>query len=113
MTAGLDWNDRDYPDTDPRSASQAMIRSHDWIKFVLEKKVIDTPGKKFIYSNGLTMLLSEILRNATGVYADKFAEKYLFGPLGISDFSWQKLPEGTVITAWGLKLRPRDMAKIG
>ena len=48
-----------------------------------------------------------------GLYADKFAEKYLFDPLGISDFNWQKLPDGTIITAWGLKLKPRDMAKIG
>jgi len=113
MTAGLDWNDWDYPDTDPRSTSQAMIRSKDWTKFVLERKMVDTPGKNFVYSNGLTILLGEILRNAAGVYADKFAEKYLFDPLGIADFSWQKLSDGTVITAWGLKLRPRDMAKIG
>lgn len=113
MTAGLDWNDWDYPDTDPRSSTQAMIRSDDWIKFILGRKAIDPPGKNFVYSNGLTMLLGEILRNSTGVYADKFAGEYLFGPLGISDFSWQKLPDGTIITAWGLKLRPRDMAKIG
>ena len=113
MTAGLDWNDWDYPDTDPRNSSLAMIRSDDWIKFVLERKAVDTPGKNFVYSNGLTMVLGEVLRNATGVYADKFAEQYLFDPLGISDFSWEKLPDGTIITAWGLKLRPRDMAKIG
>ncbi len=113
MTAGLDWNDWDYPDTDPRNTTHAMMRSDDWIKFILERKVIDTPGKNFVYSNGLTMLLGEVLRNATGVYADKFAEEYLFDPLGISDFSWQKLPDGTIITAWGVNLRPRDMAKIG
>jgi len=113
MTAGLDWNDWDYPDTDPRSTTQAMIRSDDWIKFVLGRKAIDTPGKNFVYSNGLTMLLGEILRNTTSLYADKFAKEYLFDPLGISDFSWQKLPDGTIITAWGLKLKPRDMAKIG
>jgi CubicO group peptidase (beta-lactamase class C family) len=113
MTAGLDWNAWDYSDTDLRNSTNAMTRSDDWIKFVLERKVIDTPGKNFVYSNGLTLLLGEILRNTTGLYADKFAEEYLFGPLGISDFSWQKLPDGTINTAWGLNLRPRDMAKIG
>jgi CubicO group peptidase (beta-lactamase class C family) len=113
MTAGLDWNDWDYPDTDIRDSTNAMTRSDDWIKFVLGRKAVDTPGKNFVYSNGLTMLLGEILRNTTGVYADKFAEEYLFDALGISDFSWQKLPDGTIITAWGLKLKPRDMAKIG
>ena len=113
MTAGLDWNYWVYSDTDPRSTSQAMIGSDDWIRFVLARKMVDIPGKRFVYSNGLTMLLGEILRNATGEYADKFAEEFLFGPLGISDFSWQKLPDGTIITAWGLKLKPCDMAKIG
>ena len=113
MTAGLDWNYWIYSDTDPRSTSQAMIRSNDWIRFVLEREMVDTPGKRFVYSNGLTMLLGEILRNATSEYADKFAEVFLFDPLGISDFRWQKLPDGTIITAWGLKLKPIDMAKIG
>jgi CubicO group peptidase (beta-lactamase class C family) len=113
MTAGLDWNEWDYPDSDKRDSTRAMTRSDDWIKFVLEKKAIEPPGKIFVYSNGLTILLGEILRNTTGLYADKFAEEYLFGPLGISDLSWQKLPDGTINTAWGLKLRPRDMAKIG
>ena len=113
MTAGLDWSAWEYPDTDIRDSTHAMTRSDDWIKFVLGRKAIDTPGKNFVYSNGLTMLLGEILRNTTGLYADKFAEEYLFDPLGISDFSWQKLQDGTIITAWGLKLRPRDMAKIG
>jgi CubicO group peptidase (beta-lactamase class C family) len=113
MTAGLEWNEWDYPDSDRRDSTRAMTRSDDWIKFVLERKAIYTPGKTFVYSNGLTMLLGEILRNTSGLYADKFAQEYLFGPLGISDFSWQKLPDGTINTAWGLKLRPRDMAKIG
>ena len=113
MTAGLDWNTWEYPEGDIRDSTYAMTRSDDWIRFTLERKAIDTPGKTFVYSNGLTMLLGAILRNTTGLYADKFAEEYLFGPLGITDFSWQKLPDDTTITAWGLKLRPRDMAKIG
>jgi len=113
MAAGLDWNDWKYSDTDPRSSSQAMIRSDDWTKFVLDKKVVYPPGEKFVYSNGLSMLLGEILKYATGEFADKFAAEYLFEPLGISDFNWQTLSNGATITAWGLKLRPRDMAKIG
>jgi CubicO group peptidase (beta-lactamase class C family) len=113
MTAGLDWNYWVYSDADPRSTTQAMIGSDDWIRFVLEREMVDTPGKRFVYSNGLTILLGEILRNATGEYADKFAEEFLFDRLGISDFSWQKLPDGTIITAWGLNLKPCDMAKIG
>jgi len=44
---------------------------------------------------------------------DKYAERFLFGPLGISDFYWAKYPGEIVQTGGGLFLRPRDMAKIG
>jgi CubicO group peptidase (beta-lactamase class C family) len=59
------------------------------------------------------MLLGVIIKNSTGMYADELAEKHLFTPLGISDYSWRKSLGGSVITAWGLSLKPRDMAKIG
>jgi len=45
--------------------------------------------------------------------ADKFAERYLFEPLGITDYYWSKQPGEIVETGGGLFLRPRDMAKIG
>ncbi len=45
--------------------------------------------------------------------ADKFAECYLFEPLGITDFYWSKWPDEIVQTGGGLFLRPRDMAKLG
>ncbi len=113
MAAGLDWNAWDYPHKDMRNSTTAMARSDDWIEFTLRKHAIDKPGKKFVYNNGLTMLLGEILKTATGYYADEFAEEFLFGPLGITDYRWKKLHGGTINTAWGLELTPRDMAKIG
>ena len=113
MTAGLDWNTWEYADGDPRDSTHAMARSEDWIKFVLERNAVDTPGKHYVYNNGMSILLGAILKNTTNASAEKFAGQYLFAPLGISEFSWKKRPNGTVNTAGGLQLRPRDMAKIG
>jgi len=113
MSAGIDWEDFKYPHHDARNSTGAMVRSGDWIKFVLDRDVIERPGDRFNYSDGLTMLLGVILKNSTGMYADGFAEKHLFTPLGISDYIWNQSPGGSVITAWGLSLKPRDMAKIG
>jgi CubicO group peptidase (beta-lactamase class C family) len=113
MSAGLDWNAWKYSDYDRRNTTTAMAQSDDWIKFVLNKKNLEAPGKYFTYNNGLTMLLGGIIKNTTGLKADEFAEKYLFDPLDISDYSWAKSPDGAVNTAWGLSLTPRDMAKIG
>jgi CubicO group peptidase (beta-lactamase class C family) len=44
---------------------------------------------------------------------DKFAERNLFCPLGITNYTWWAFPNGVFHTGGGLYLRPRDMAKIG
>ena len=113
MTAGLDWSGWDYPGYDSRSPTRQMFVSSDWVEFVLNRDVSDPPGRRYIYNNGLTILLGEIIRNSTGMDADRFAEKNLFAPLGITDYSWRKGPKGVLDTAGGLSLKPRDMAKIG
>jgi CubicO group peptidase (beta-lactamase class C family) len=116
MAAGLDWNEWTYPDSDTRSSIYGMVRSDDWIEFVLKRETVQLPGEIFNYSSGLSLVLGAILKNKTGLYANEYAEKYLFGPLGISEFSWQQGPNGMVYTSGGsggLWLRPRDMAKIG
>jgi CubicO group peptidase (beta-lactamase class C family) len=42
-----------------------------------------------------------------------FANKYLFGPLGINDFQWWFSPKKSAWLAGNAKMRPRDMAKFG
>ena len=113
MSAGLDWNAWEYRDEDVRNTTTAMTYSKDWIKFTLEREALEPPGSRFLYNNGLSLLLGEILKKTTDLSADDFAAEYLFGPLEISDFNWRKVTGGIVDTAGGAKLIPRDMAKIG
>ena len=42
-----------------------------------------------------------------------FADKHLFQPLGIKNYSWQQDSNGITIGGGGLYLRPKDMAKLG
>src|SRR5438445_126660 len=80
---------------------------------------MSSPGSSFgrsigsRYNSGIAITLGEIIYKVSGVRADKFAERYLFAPLGISNYYWWKYPNGTVQTGGGLSLQPRDMAKIG
>jgi CubicO group peptidase (beta-lactamase class C family) len=113
MTGGLDWDEWTHPYWDERNSSFKLERSHSWIEYVLDRKTKELPGKTFTYNSGLSILLGEILRKAAGMHADKFAEKYFFGPLGISKYDWYRHADGTIQTGGGLRLRPRDMAKIG
>ena len=59
------------------------------------------------------MLLAGIIRAATGSDLDDYAKEMLFRPLGITTFEWLHHRDGLPIAASGLRLRPRDMAKIG
>jgi len=71
------------------------------------------PGKIWNYNSGSTELLAAILKKATGKPVDQLAATQLFAPLGITDFTWYKHPNGRPHAAGGLRLRPRDLAKIG
>jgi CubicO group peptidase (beta-lactamase class C family) len=113
MTAGLSWDEWNYPDTDPRNDLAMMASRADFFRYVLEKPIATTPGTKFVYNSGISLMLGEIVYKASGLRADKFAARYLFSPLGITNYSWGKAPNGVVNTLGGLALRPRDMVKIG
>jgi CubicO group peptidase (beta-lactamase class C family) len=116
LTSGIDWAERQYPYSDPRNNEYHQVRSDDWIGYVLEQTMRDEPGTKWEYNTGSVHLLSGIIKQSTGQFADKFAEKYLFKPLGIRKYEWNRDPSGypcTGGTHGGLRMRTRDVAKIG
>ncbi len=87
--------------------------SKDWVQFMIDLPMVEAPGTHFEYCNGASFLLSAILQEQTGVSALNFAEKHLFGPLGISDVTWPSNSQGITIGYGELHMRPQDMAKIG
>jgi CubicO group peptidase (beta-lactamase class C family) len=113
MAAGLDWDATKYSRRDSRHTTHQMYDSGDPIGFVLDRNLVETPGENFYYNSGLTILLGGIVKNTSGMYIDDFAGQYLFSPMGISDYHWDKFQDGSIQTDGGLHLRPRDMAKIG
>lgn len=90
-----------------------MRKSLDYVQFVLDRKMIDEPGARFVYCSPGMHLLSAILQKATGMSALEFASENLFGPLGIRDVIWPADAQG-VNFGWGdIHLHPHDTAKIG
>ena len=114
MTAGLAWNEHEIPITDPRNDCNRMNHTNDPMRLLLDRSIVTAPGTKFAYNSAISVALGEIVRKASGIPADKFAETNLFKPLRISHPAWKgRFPNGAVHTGGGLYLRPRDMAKIG
>jgi CubicO group peptidase (beta-lactamase class C family) len=113
MSAGISWDEWTYPYEDVRNDALKELLSPDPIRYILERPIVAAPGKQFAYNTGVSILLGEIIRKVSGLRADQFAERYLFTPLGITDYYWARLPGEIVETGGGLFLRPRDMAKLG
>lgn len=101
--------------SDPREVTLSeMMASPDWVRFMLDLPMSDKPGTRFVYNSGGSHLLSAIIRESTGINELAFAEKHLFGPLGVSDVIWPLDPRGVNNRGWGdLRVTPHDMAKLG
>src|SRR5215204_4954250 len=117
MTSGLEWNEN-IPYTDPANSEIQMDQSTDPIQFVLSRKLIHRPGGVWNYNGGTTQVLAAIIKKTTGMEVDKYADKYLFSPLGIIKYYWIKFRDsGTQkevpLAAAGLRLRSRDLLKFG
>ena len=112
MSAGLDW-DENVPDTDPRHGEMRMWREADHLRVALKPPVVAAPGEIWNYSGGCSELIGAIVRKATGKPLDAFAREALFEPLGITDTEWAQHAAGSHSASGGLRMRSRDLAKIG
>jgi len=112
MTAGFQWDEQSYSYLDSRNSSTAAGSSGDCIKYLFEKPLSDRPGEKFVYNSVLPATMGEIIKKASGLRLDQFAETYLFEPLHIKDYYWEVMSDGRIQAGGGLSILPRDLAKL-
>lgn len=113
MTSGWRWDEDTYPYTDPRNSETAMDLAEDRLRYVLSQPFDAAPGAQFTYSGGDVALIAEVIERAVGEPLEDYARRKLFDPLGVTDVEWLKDDKGIPIAASGLRMRPRDMLKIG
>src|SRR5581483_5183363 len=112
MSMGLKWVEATPSTGDFNNDETRMQLASDPNRFVLSLPITAPPGQEFFYNTGALRLVSAIIHKLTGRYLDEFVRDNVFEPLGITRFQWDR-PRGETDAGGGLRLRPRDMAKIG
>jgi CubicO group peptidase (beta-lactamase class C family) len=111
MTLALEWNDSAPWQAIPTEVE--MEQAPDRYRFVLDRPMLGAPGKGWIYCSGATALLGRLIERGAGTDLHAFAKTALFAPLGIDSTKWSRGRDGVPAAASGLRLTPRDLARIG
>lgn len=90
-----------------------MFQSPNWSQFAMDLPIIQTPGQHHQYRSINSHLLSAVIHERARMSLAEFGTKELFEPLGIRDVGWPSDPQG-ITHGWGdMRLKPRDLARIG
>jgi CubicO group peptidase (beta-lactamase class C family) len=112
MSSGMQW-DENRAWNDPKNDEPHLGHDADPIQYILSRPLAAPPDKVWVYNGGGTDLLGSVLERVSGKPLEAFAREVLFEPLGISDWAWMKYGNGKIASAVGLRIRPRDAAKVG
>ena len=114
MTAGLEWNEMTV--TGDMNDEFRLNQVSDPARYVMSKPIVHEPGSTFYCSGGSSQVLATVVSRLTGSMLRDYARERLFTPLGITEFEWLGPPawsSGDAASGSGLRLRARDLAKIG
>ena len=110
MRSGFDA-DEDRPES--VGYEDNLAAAQDWLQFALQVPVTRAPGSAWAYASLNTMLLGRIVEAATGRDVQAVADAFLFRPLGITSYHWERSPDGHIVGQGNLWLRGRDALKFG
>jgi CubicO group peptidase (beta-lactamase class C family) len=112
MSSGLDCDDHSSTSL---GRETVLDDSPDWVKATLDLPMINDPGTKGHYCSGGVAVVGRMTENAVHLPLPEFAQKYLFGPLGIArtDWTWNYDLTNADKEYAQIHLRSRDMLKLG
>ncbi len=107
MTSGLDWPES----TEWGHFFSPMIRSSNWVNFIVNRDMECQPGHNFNYNSGESHLLSAIIQKSTAKNTLDFANEHLFTKLGMNSVTWPTDPQGINFGGAWIQMTTRDAAR--
>lgn len=92
-----------------------MYPTKNWVDFTLNLPIDKTKvaDKRWDYFTAGVVVLGDIIHKSVPNGLEKYADKNLFKPLGITKYKWQFTPQKVANTAGSIQLRSLDYAKFG
>ncbi|SDG55097.1 serine hydrolase domain-containing protein [Epilithonimonas hungarica] len=111
MSSAFDGNDED---SDSPGNEENMYPTDNWVKFALDLPMTENKiGKNWHYFTSGVVVTGDILDKSVPNGLEKYADKKLFQPLGITNYKWQFTPQQKPSLAGGLRMKALDFAKFG
>ncbi len=112
MSLGLEWNE-DIPYQDPANSEIQMELAPDRYRYIFSRPFVADPGTRWIYGAAATTLIGKLIQKGTGQSLPNFARAALFDPIGVGATAWTNGLNGEPAASSGLRMTPRDLARIG
>lgn len=112
MSSGLAWNEwraTSLFNNDEFGLFWHTSQTH----YVFARPMAAPAGTQFNYNGGNTAVLAQLLAERVGMTLPEYARKQLFEPLGVTDWEWVDDYRGRPLAFAGVRLRPRDLARLG
>ena len=104
MTSGLEF---------PSHEHEMMFFEDNHIEYALKVGMESEPGEKFQYNNVNSMMIGEILKNATGKTAKTLIDERIFSKINLTDYTAWEDSAGNTLTYCCLDMSARDYSKFG
>ena len=97
-------------------AEVGSVSDDDWTRAFFESELIFSPGEEFLYNSMnsyILMCIADKIARKRGMNATELLGERIFRPLGITNWFWEKSPQGVPKGGWGLFLSCQSWARIG
>jgi len=97
-------------------APKGIVPGSQIIHLLTQTSETEPPGTNFKYNSGEEInTLSKIISAASKMSTKEFAHKFLCEKIGIGNYSWDRVfkDQEDLPIGYGLKIRPRDAARLG
>jgi CubicO group peptidase (beta-lactamase class C family) len=112
-TSGLACDDNDDNSPGNEETLQSQTTQPDWSKYTLDLPMAHDPGSRYAYCSANANLVAAGLAARTGEWIPELFDRTIARPLQFGPWYWDLTPTGEGYGGGGVRVRPRDLLKIG